>query len=195
MSHKFDRSCFGGGLIDTFTIIHNSGSGLTKQPPGQARTILSVAGKVDIVVWASVHIMWRLCGASNQLFMPFQGQNGVLELSIQGHEDVFEVQYWNCFNLILKSDLVFVCRSPLPLWSRVASSWSASRTTRSLTRRKSRSWSSRSWPRRLGPATWPPPLMCWSASSMSMTILHSSANQSTGGEDKFGKCKMFTRQG
>ena len=50
MSHKFDRSCFGGGLIDTFTIIHNSGSGLTKQPPGQARTILSVAGKVDIVV-------------------------------------------------------------------------------------------------------------------------------------------------
>ena len=44
--------------------------------------------------------MWRLCGASNQLFMPFQGQNGVLELSIQGHEDVFEVQYWNCFNLI-----------------------------------------------------------------------------------------------
>ena len=50
MSHKFDRSCFGGGLIDTFTIIHNSESGLTKQPPGQARTILSVAGKVDIVV-------------------------------------------------------------------------------------------------------------------------------------------------
>ena len=56
--------------------------------------------------------MWRLCGASNQLFMPFQGQNGVLELSIQGHEDVFEVQYWNCFNLISKADLVLSADLP-----------------------------------------------------------------------------------
>ena len=114
MSHKFDRSCFGGGLIDTFTIIHNSGSGLNKQQSGQAQCECGWESLILLCERVYIHIMWRLCGASNQLFMPFQGQNGVLELSIQGHEDVFEVQYWNCFNLISKADLVFVCRSPLP---------------------------------------------------------------------------------
>ena len=57
--------------------------------------------------------MWRLCGASNQLFMAFQGQNGVLELSIQGHEDVFEVQFFGTV-LILYQNLTWFLSADLP---------------------------------------------------------------------------------